>query len=321
MVDFTVAICTYNGEKRLPDVLDRLRSPIDTENIAWEIIVVDNNSSDRTADIVRQYQSNWNEVYPLKYCFEPEQGLAIARQRAVEEGQGTFIGFLDDDNLPKPNWLKAAYVFGQTHPQAGAYGSRIYGEFEVTPPKNFERISRFLAIGGGNKAICYTSSDYKYSYKKVLPPGAGIVVRKQAWLESVPKRLLLQGRVSGLQLPGDDLEAFLYLRQSGWEIWYNPDMEIDHKIPKQRLEKEYLLNLMRGIGLSRYRTRMLGFKSWRGFLVLPLYMVNDLRKILLHFIKYQKFYQTDVVYAVEMQLLLNSLFSPFYFWKNQLLGR
>jgi hypothetical protein len=98
-------------------------------------------------------------------------------------------------------------------------------------------------------------------------------------------------------------------------------MEIYHKIPKQRLEKEYLLNLMRGIGLSRYHTRMLGFKSWQGFLVLPLYMVNDLRKIVLHFIKYQKFYQTDVVYAVEMQLLVNTLLSPFYFWKNQLLGR
>ena len=320
MVDFTVAICTYNGEKRLPDVLDRLRSQIDPENISWEIIVVDNNSSDRTADVVRQYQSNWNEVYPLKYCFEPEQGLAIARQRAVEEGQGTFIGFLDDDNLPKPNWLKAAYVFGQSHPQAGAYGSRIYGEFEVTPPKNFERISRFLAIGGGSKTICYTSSDYKYYYKKVLPPGAGIVVCKQAWLKSVPKRLLLQGRVSGLQLPGDDLEAFLYLRRAGWEIWYNPDMEIYHKIPKQRLQRAYLIKLMRGIGLSRYHTRMLSWKPWQKPFMLILYMINDIRKIVIHIAKYGTLYKIDPVYAAEKELMINSLFSPFYSWKQSILN-
>jgi hypothetical protein len=45
------------------------------------------------------------------------------------------VGFLDDDNIPAPNWVAAAYAFAQEHPAAGAYGSRIHGDFEVTPSR------------------------------------------------------------------------------------------------------------------------------------------------------------------------------------------
>ena len=85
MIDLTVAIPTYNGETRLPDVLKRLRSQINTESFNWEILVVDNNSTDHTAQVVRDYQDNWPDAFPLKYCFAPEQGAAFARQRAVEK--------------------------------------------------------------------------------------------------------------------------------------------------------------------------------------------------------------------------------------------
>lgn len=311
MIDLSVAICTYNGEKRLPDVLDRLRSQADTESIAWEILVIDNNSQDNTAKVVEEYLADWPEAFPLKYYFETEQGLAFARQRAVKEARGTFVGFLDDDNLPTPNWVAAAHAFGEAHPQAGAYGSKIKGEYEVTPPENFDRISRFLAIGGGDKSICYTS--YKYAYKKVMPPGAGLVIRRQAWIDNVPERLVLQGQLGSYRLGGDDIEALLHIRSAGWEIWYNPQMCISHRIPKQRLEREYLMNLLRGAGLSRHYTRMLGFKPWQRPFVMPAFMANDLRKIILHYIKYRNEIKSDTVAACEMQLLLGSLTSPFYF--------
>ncbi len=318
MIDFTVAICTYNGEKRLPVVLERLRSQINTEQISWEIVVIDNNSTDNTAKLIQEYQVNWSQAYPIKYYFEPQQGLAFARQRAVQEANGTLVGFLDDDNLATPNWVAEAYAFGQEHPKAGAYGSKISGEFEVEPPENFWRISPFLAIGGGTKAICYTSSDYKYSYKKVLPPGAGLVIRKQAWIESVPERLIFQGRVGASLVAAEDIEALLHIRKAGWEIWYNPEMHIYHQIQKQRLEKEYLMNLLRSIGLGRHHTRMLGYKVWQRPLVFPVYMANDLRKIILHFIKYRSVLKTDVVAACEMELLLGSIMSPFYLGKQYL---
>ena len=323
MVDFTVAICTFNGEKRLPDVLDKLRlcceyterSHPGSDKISWEILVIDNNSKDNTAKVVEDYQANWPQAYPIKYCFEPKQGLSFARQLAIKESAGIFVGFLDDDNLPSPNWVTAAYTFGKAHPKAGAYGGKIEGDFEISPPKNFERISRFLAIGGGKKPICYTSSEYKHSYKRVLPPGAGLVVRKQAWLESVPEQLFFQGRVDASLVTAEDIEALLHIRKTGWEIWYNPEMQIHHRIPKNRLEKEYLIKLMRGIGLSRYHTRMLGFPAWQRIFVFPAYMANDLKKIIIHFIQHRMVLKTDVVAACEMEFFIASFISPFYIFK------
>lgn len=145
-VDFTVVIPTYNGERRLPQLLERLRSQTDIDYLNWEVIVVDNNSQDATAKVIQDYQAKWLKPYPLKYILEVEQGAAYARQRAIREAQGALIGFIDDDNIPEENWIAAAYSFAQDYPKAGAYGGQIHGDFEVEPPENFWRIQSFLAI-------------------------------------------------------------------------------------------------------------------------------------------------------------------------------
>ena len=319
MVDFTVAIPTYNGEHRLPDVLERLRAQIDTEHFSWEIIIVDNNSIDNTAKVVRDYQANWPPAYPLKYCFAPEQGAAFARQRAVEKARGKLIGFLDDDNLPALNWVAAAYSFAKEHPETGAYGSQIHGYFfeqqpEEKLPQNFHKIACFLAIvERGDKA-------YKYEPRnRILPPGAGLVVRKEVWEKTVPKRLVLNHKGKEAGLASEDLEALLHIQQAGWEIWYNPAMVIHHKIPNSRLQKEYLRFLVRCVGLSRHRLRMMTLYSWQRPLAFPAYMANDLRRLVLHLIKQGITARKDTVTVCERELLSSSLQSPFFLWRQQYL--
>ena len=79
------------------------------------------------------------------------------------------------------NWVSSAYKFAQKSPKAGAYGSQIHGEYEVEPPINFERIQAFLAITErGNEPLLYNPQS------RFLPPSAGLVVRREAWLETVP---------------------------------------------------------------------------------------------------------------------------------------
>ncbi len=317
-VDFTVAIPTYNGEKRLPEVLERLQNSCKnalrqakTQPYSWEVIVVDNNSTDNTAKVVHSYQANWPKQYPLKYCFEPKQGAAYARNRAFKEAKGSLVGFLDDDNLPTADWITAAWLFAQEHPAAGAYGSQIHGDFEVTPPKNFERIAPFLAITErGSQPLRYKPS------KKILPPSAGLVVRKQAWLNSCPSHLVLTGRTCGSMLTGEDLEMISHIQANGWEIWYNPAMCIYHKIPHWRLKREYLIPFFRGIGLSRYVTRMLSVKPWQRPFAMVAYMSNDLRKIVVHLLKHGFRVRSDLIAACEMQLFVSSLVSPFYLWRH-----
>ncbi|MDJ0616297.1 MAG: hormogonium polysaccharide biosynthesis glycosyltransferase HpsE [Calothrix sp. MO_192.B10] len=310
-VNFTVAIPTYNGEHRLPKLLEKLQKQQGTEFFNWEIIVVDNNSNDGTASVVKSYQSTWQYPYKLKYIFEPRQGAAYARKRAIMEANGKFVGFLDDDNYPNCMWVLAAYKFAQNHPNVGAYGSQIHPLWEIEPPKDFARITPFLAITErGDVPLLYKAE------KKVLPPSAGLVINKQAWLESVPEKTILAGRVSGNMLTGEDIEMLGYIQRSGWEIWYNPEMEIYHQIPQWRLTREYLIPFFQGIGLSRYVTRMVSVKPWLRPIFSIVYTINDLRKIIFHFLKYHLRAKTNLVIDCEMQLFISSLVSPFYLWMN-----
>jgi glycosyltransferase involved in cell wall biosynthesis len=307
MVDFTVAIPTYNGEQRLPAVLRCLQAQVSLDSLTWEILVVDNNSRDNTAAVVKAFQAQSSR---LRYCVESQQGVSHARQRAIQEANGSLIGFLDDDNLPDSGWVAAAYDFAQQHPQAGAFGSQISADYEVQPPAEFKRIEAYLAITHrGAQRHLYAPE------KKMLPPGAGLVVRKSAWLQAVPTQTLL----SRLQIKrsdgndcSEDLEVLSRIQQAGWEIWYNPAMRVTHVILARRLERSYLLPMFRSVGLSRCTTRMIRLKPWQRSWMVVVYLISDARKLLVHLLRYRQRVRTDLVAACELELYAGILFSPFY---------
>ena len=306
-LDFSIAIPTYNSENRLPMVLDCLRWQLNAHELSWEVIVVDNNSTDNTAKVVQNYQRKWSKQIPLRYEFEAKQGAAYARQKAIEIAASPLVGFLDDDTLPDMTWLTSAYRFAQQYPRAGVIASRIRGDFETEPPENFDRIAALLALTErGSEPLMYNPS------QKVIPPSAGMVVRRQAWLDNVPKELVLTGRTATSMLTGEDTESILHIQRAGWEVWYNPHMRLQHKIPTARLTRQYLKKLCHGIGLSRCRTRMLSYAPWRRGPMLLLYIVNDIRKIMLHCFRYRQDVILDDVTACELTLYVASLISPFF---------
>jgi glycosyltransferase involved in cell wall biosynthesis len=309
MINFTVVICTYNGANRLPYLLDQLISQFIPNHFLWEIIIVDNNSSDQTASVIQQYQSQYHCIVPIHYTFEPQQGIAFARKRGIKLAKGELIGFLDDDNIPNQNWVMSAYDFAQSHPDAGAYGSHIEAQYEIHPPANFERIACLLAIiDRGEKTFRYDVLE-----RWLMPPGAGLVIRKKAWLNSVPSQLIFTGaQIQSLANKGEDIEALSYIRQQGWEIWHNPNMKISHQIPCERLQKSYLMKLCRSVGLSRYPTRMLQYSAWQKPLFIVIHFLYDLYKFITHYLKYKIILQQDLVSRCEQELLLYSLFSCFY---------
>ena len=306
--DFTVVIATYNGAQRIGAVLDHLRCQIDVSDLVWEVIVVDNNSTDDTKEVIQRYQASWPKAVPLRYEFEAQQGAGYARHHGTKVARSPLIGYLDDDNLPWINWVRSAYCFGQQNPSIGVFGSRIRGRFATAPPANFERIAALLALTDrGDQPIPYKPE------AKVLPPGAGLVVRRQAWLDNVPEARTLAEKF-GEREAGEDLEVVLRIQQAGWPVWYNACMLMYHDIPDHRLTRKYLVTLCRGIGLSRYHTRMLSFVPWkRPFMVLP-YALNDVKKILRHVLRYRHQVATDTVTACELMLYVASLVSPLHSW-------
>lgn len=313
LLDITVAIPTYNGATRLPKVLEKLQNQTGTEGINWEILIVDNNSSDDTAKVVEHYQSNWPQQVPLKYILEPEQGAAFARLRAVREARGELIGFLDDDNLPDTNWVAAACAFGKSHPEAGAYSGQIHGEFEVQPPENLKKIQAFLSIREQGSYSHLFEPD-----KLRLPTAAGLVVRKKAWRESVPTRPLLKGRVDASMLGGEDCEALLYIHKAGWKIWYNPHMHTYHQIPKDRLERDYLLSLAYACGLPTCQLRMINAKPWQKPLIWLRTLLGNLWRVVKHRLKYGSKLNSELIPAVEMEFYWGSMMSCFYNLKKSM---
>ncbi len=308
MTDFSVVICTYNGEHRLPALLDRLKAQLVSPQLTWEILIVDNNSQDQTAQCIHTYQQQWPAHSSLRYTFEPRQGLAYARRHAIQVVTSELVGFLDDDTLPARDWVAQAHEFGQRHPEVGAYGSAIDGHYESDPPQGFERIASCLAV------IQRGDRPFQYDAKQgILPAGAGMVIRRQTWLDCVPTEPTLSGVCgTSLDAKGEDVETLSHIRQRGWPIWHNPQMRLTHLISAQRLRPAYLLHLSQAIGVSRYPLRCVRYRPWQRPWMLVLHGLNDLRKLIAHIFQTRQLHPTDIVTACERTLLVHSFISPIY---------
>ncbi len=300
MLDFTVIIPTYNGASRIGEVIERLRSQVTPDDLQWEVIVVDNNSQDHTAAVVQDLQAKWDSAVPLKYVFEPKQGLAFARQCGIDHALGAWVGFLDDDNWPEPDWVAAAVEFGRTHAKAGAYGSRIKGIFEQPPDDAVRPLLRFLAIRD------HGDTPRQFQVEQVqLPPGAGLVVRKAAWLACIPAQL------TNITRAGDDYEISIRMSHSGWEIWYNPAMEIGHFIPAARLTRNYLMTLTHLYGLRTCSLVMLQTPSWQRPLVLAKSFFGSLRRIVTHYLRSHQQFSSQLEADCQLAFHIGNLKSPF----------
>jgi glycosyltransferase involved in cell wall biosynthesis len=276
-MDITVAICTYNGAERVPEVLDHLRAQDHLEDVRWEVIVVDNNSTDGTGDVVRRYrEKTWSRSAPLKVVTETQQGVAFARQRAVDEANGEWVAFLDDDNLPTSDWVAEAVSFAQEHPNAGAFGGQLIGKFEEEPPPSFGLVKGFFALNEREETFRYSRNG-----RGQFAPGAGLVINREAWQRDVSGEVSTTG-ASGESRgdPGEDVEAQWFLHEAGWEVWHNADMKAKHKIPADRLREEYLDAFFEGQGRGRHHLRMVRFEPWQRPFMAAAFWLEDLRKLI-----------------------------------------
>src|SRR5437773_274805 len=102
-MDVTIILCTYNRCESLAKSLTSIASLRMPESLEWEVLVVDNNSSDGTREVVGDFCRR----YPgrFRYLFEPKQGLSSARNAGVVEARGDIVAFIDDDAIAQPTWL------------------------------------------------------------------------------------------------------------------------------------------------------------------------------------------------------------------------
>jgi len=139
-MDVSVIICTYN---RCESLRKTLRSICNIEipaSVTWELLVVDNNSSDAT----RQVCESFADRLPLRYLFEPRQGVSRARNIAIDNTEAPLLFFSDDDVTVDKNWFVNLWMAAKRHPEISIFGGRIIGVWEKTPPPWLKKTARSM---------------------------------------------------------------------------------------------------------------------------------------------------------------------------------
>jgi glycosyltransferase involved in cell wall biosynthesis len=131
----SVVICCHNGVSRLATTLDHLKKQ-ESPPVPWEVLVIDNASTDGTAEFAR---SHWqNGPAPLRVINEARLGVRYARERGYLEASYEFLGFVDDDNWVASDWVRTAYGIISSESGLGAVGSIRNAACEVSSPAWFD---------------------------------------------------------------------------------------------------------------------------------------------------------------------------------------
>ena len=122
-MDVSVIIGTYNRCDILLASLRHIVTMDVPDDITWELLVVDNNSSDMTRELVHNLKTESGA--DINYLFEKRQGLSYARNRGIEESHGRIIAFLDDDCIVDPGWLSCLVHEFRSDPVLSGIGGRV----------------------------------------------------------------------------------------------------------------------------------------------------------------------------------------------------
>jgi glycosyltransferase involved in cell wall biosynthesis len=239
--ELEVVICTYNKAPMLDRVLSTLARQLPNEKVRWSCLVVDNNCTDDTANVIHRHALA-GSVPGLRSVQEPIQGLTSARLRGAKSTTAPWIALVDDDCFLQPDWIAQALAFAKSHPSVGAFGGRVMLEWEVQPPRYV------LAY-----AYSFAQQELGDSQRRVeFLAGAGLVVNRSALLASgwmdAP---LLADRVGNKLVSGGDVEIVLRVAGGGRELWYVPSCTLRHFIPRHRTTLRYLTEINRNLGISQ----------------------------------------------------------------------
>ncbi|MFK7946487.1 MAG: glycosyltransferase [Saprospiraceae bacterium] len=233
----SVIICCYNSIARIKPTLQHIAMQDVPNNISWEVILVDNNSNDGTADFARQLWMNFEKEVFLHIVTEKKAGLNYAREKGIVTSAYEYIIFCDDDNWLNFSYVSTVYELMSNNDRIGVLGGIGTAVSDTTLPKWFEDLQSFYAVGKQHH------TEGNIGYKAVY--GAGMVLRKSYFLYAKNKgfKALLSGRKENQLSSGEDYELCLVMILLGYEIWYNERLSFKHFISKARLNWDYLSKL------------------------------------------------------------------------------
>lgn len=195
---FSVAVCSYNGSATIRDTLNALQT---LDYPAFEVIVVNDGSTDNLADVVKEY--------PVRLISTPNRGLGNARNTAAQQAKGEIIAYLDDDAYPGPHWLHyLAYAYA-TSDHAGIGGPNIV-------PEEDGAVAQCIANAPGGPIHVLTTDEVAEHI-----PGCNMSFRREAYLK-------VGGCDPVYRAAGDDVDLCWRIQEAGYTIGYHPSALVWH---------------------------------------------------------------------------------------------
>jgi glycosyltransferase involved in cell wall biosynthesis len=230
-IKISALIPTYNRSDLLPKAIESLLHQ-SLDRSLYEIIVIDNASTDATKQVCDRYISEKN----FRYIFEPEQGLNISRVTGARESRGKYVAYIDDDAIASTIWLeKILYGFECVTPKPGSVGGKISPIWEIPKPNWFPDFKGpYLTI------LNYGDQPQFISYPKILF-GTNMAFEKELLFKFDAFRVDLDRQKRKL-LGGGDSWAFKVFADNAVPVYYLPEALVHHLVPKERATKKWLYN-------------------------------------------------------------------------------
>jgi glucosyl-dolichyl phosphate glucuronosyltransferase len=244
----SIVIPTFNRAALLGETLDSLARLQPRSIQDWEVLVVDNNSTDGTAVVVRRRQTAF--PVPLRYEFEAAQGRSNALNRGIAATSAPVLAFIDDDVVVAERWLDAAAGL-LLDPDSGVdyTGGPVHPIWEAPRPRWMSATKADL--WGAIAILDYGAEPFEFEERRRVPLGANMAVRRTL-VDRIGGFSPLLGRSSGTQILGQEVPEFLArARAINSRGRYVPAMIVRHHVPARRLTKAYFRRWWYGKGRSR----------------------------------------------------------------------
>ena len=263
-VELSIIVCTRNRAKQLATLIQCLGSQKNIESLNWEIVIVDNNSTDNTREVAYAFCEGSN--LKINYIFESKIGLSNARNTGILTSKGSLILFIDDDVLIPKEFLSNALFGIQEFPEFQIFGFKVLPDWDelislskkrdFKPPfwlslkKPFSLIQSFLPIHDlGSESLQYPNRIAQN------PIGACFLIKKEVFERLGPFREDLGAGQSGVC---EDTEYFWYALMNNLNILYWPYAVLYHPVMPERLTVQYLHKWYFNLGKSLYLVKNTG---------------------------------------------------------------
>ena len=234
----SVLLCCYNSSSRLGDTLRHLANQQIDKSISWEVILIDNNSSDDTVKIAQSLWDKCKVDVPLIITTEYKPGVMHARNKGLNLAHFEFCLFCDDDNWLNHNYVQNVYDIMISNPQVGVLGGLSEAVHEGDQiPGWFEKHQSYYAVGPQHRLVLR----YGFVY------GAGSVFRRSVYLKIHGEKSykhLFTGKKKNLVAAGEDVELCYNYTLRGYDILYSENLKFKHFIRRDRVTDDYFKKLI-----------------------------------------------------------------------------